>query len=75
MFLWCELHEGLDSAIIARQLLAEDIVLAPGNVYSLSQSAGRFLRFNVAQSGDPRLFSALGRAMSAGAPQGSTASD
>lgn len=67
MFLWCELPEGLDSSVIARQLLAEDIVLAPGNVYSLSQSAGRFLRFNVAQSGDPRLFSALGRAMAAGA--------
>ncbi|CAN7725752.1 hypothetical protein LJR009_002396 [Bosea sp. LjRoot9] len=35
------------------QLLPEGIVLAPGNVYGLSQSAGRFLRFNVAQSGDP----------------------
>ena len=75
MFLWCELPEGLDSAVIARQLLAEDIVLAPGNVYSLSQTAGRFLRFNVAQSADPRLFSALGRAMSAGAPQGRAGSD
>lgn len=67
MFLWCELPEGLDAAMIARQLLAEDIVLAPGNVYSLSQSAGRFMRFNVAQSGDPRLFSALSRAMTAAA--------
>ena len=66
MFLWCELPAGLDSSVIARRLLAEDIVLAPGNVYSLSQSAGRFLRFNVAQSADPRLFSALGRAMKAG---------
>ena len=66
MFLWCALPEGLDSSTIARQLLAEDIVLAPGNVYSLSQSAGRFMRFNVAQSGDPRLFSVLGRAMTAG---------
>lgn len=70
MFLWCALPEGMDSALIARQLLAEGIVLAPGNVYSASQSAGRFLRFNVAQSGDPRLFSALGRAMDAAASQG-----
>ncbi len=65
MFLWCELPEGLDSSVIARRLLAQDVVLAPGNVYSLSQTAGRFLRFNVAQSGDPRLFSALGAAMAA----------
>jgi DNA-binding transcriptional MocR family regulator len=63
MFLWCALPEGLDAAVIARQLLAQDIVLAPGNVYSLSQSASRFMRFNVAQSSDPRLFSALRRAM------------
>lgn len=61
MFLWCRLPEGLDSAVIARRLLAQNIVLAPGNVYSLSQSASRFMRFNVAQSGDPRLFAALGR--------------
>lgn len=61
MFLWCRLPEGLDSSVIAQRLLAQDIVLAPGNVYSLLQSASRFMRFNVAQSGDPRLFAALGR--------------
>jgi DNA-binding transcriptional MocR family regulator len=63
MFLWCALPDGLDAAVIARQLLVQDIVLAPGNVYSLSQSASRFMRFNVAQSRDPRLFTALRRAM------------
>jgi DNA-binding transcriptional MocR family regulator len=63
MFLWCALPEGLDAAQIARQLLAQDIVLAPGNVYSLSQTASRFLRFNVAQSSDPRLYRALAKAM------------
>ncbi len=67
MFLWCRLPEGLDSAVIAQRLLAQDIVLAPGNVYSLSQSATRFMRFNVAQSGDPRLFEAL-RTMTMAAP-------
>jgi DNA-binding transcriptional MocR family regulator len=61
MFLWCRLPEGLDSAVLAQRLLAEDIVLAPGNVYSLSQGATRFMRFNVAQSADPRLFEALER--------------
>ncbi len=68
MFLWCRLPEGLDSAVIAQRLLAQDIVLAPGNVYSLSQSAARFMRFNVAQSGDPRLFEAL-RTMTMAAPR------
>lgn len=63
MFLWCRLPEGLDAAEIAQRVLAEGIVLAPGNAFSLSQSAGRFLRFNVAQSSDSRIFRALETAM------------
>jgi DNA-binding transcriptional MocR family regulator len=63
MFLWCELPEGIDAAGIAQQLLAENIVLAPGNAFSPSQAAGRFLRFNVAQSSHPRIFAALTAAM------------
>jgi DNA-binding transcriptional MocR family regulator len=59
MFLWCRLPTGLDAANVARHALAQDVVLAPGNVFSLSQSAGRFLRFNVAQSLDPRVYSVL----------------
>src|SRR5690606_13056532 len=56
MFLWCELPQGIDATELARQALAQGIVLAPGNVFSLSQSAGSFLRFNAAQSQDTRLF-------------------
>jgi DNA-binding transcriptional MocR family regulator len=63
MFLWCELPEGLDAANIARRALAQNVVLAPGNAFSVSQSAGRFLRFNVAQSTDPRIFTVLEEAM------------
>lgn len=63
MFLWCELPEGLDAADIARRALAENVVLAPGNAFSVAQSANRFLRFNVAQSMDPRVFTVLGTAM------------
>ncbi|WP_332695050.1 aminotransferase-like domain-containing protein [Bosea sp. (in: a-proteobacteria)] len=65
MFLWCRLPEPLDAASIARRVLADGIVLAPGNAFSLSQSAGQFLRFNVAQCSDPRIFTALRRAMDA----------
>ncbi|PSJ58515.1 PLP-dependent aminotransferase family protein [Pseudaminobacter soli (ex Li et al. 2025)] len=63
MFLWCSLPDGMDAATIARRALAENVVLAPGNAFSLSQSAKGFLRFNVAQSLDTRVFSVLERAM------------
>lgn len=59
IFLWCRLPDGIDSADVARTVLAENIVLAPGNAFSLSQSASGFLRFNVAQSLDDRLFEKL----------------
>ena len=65
MYLWCELPEGLDAAEIARHALEEGIVLAPGNVFSPAQTAGRFLRFNVAQCADPRIFRMLDRAVMA----------
>ena len=38
-------------------------MLAPGNAFSLSQSAGGYLRFNAAQSGDPRVYEVLRSAM------------
>ncbi len=63
MFLWCQLPEGLDAADVARSALAEGVVLAPGNAFSLTQAASGFLRFNVAQSLDPAIFSVLERAM------------
>ncbi len=61
--LWCRLPDGQDSADIARAALNENIVLAPGNVFSASLTASPFLRFNVVQSSDPRLFSVLRQAM------------
>jgi DNA-binding transcriptional MocR family regulator len=64
-YLWVRLPGGLDSAAIARRCLEEKIVLAPGNVFSASQTAGAFMRFNVAQMSDKRIFSALRRAMDA----------
>jgi len=63
MFLWCRLPDGSDAAAIARACLKQGVILAPGNAFSQSQSAGDFLRFNVAQSGDRRVFEVLARAM------------
>lgn len=63
MFLWAELPAGLDSGQIARHALDKGVVLAPGNVFSPSHTASRFLRFNVAQSLEPYVFAVLRDAM------------
>lgn len=63
MFLWCQLPGGIDAANIARFCLKEGMVLAPGNAFSQSLSASGFLRFNVAQSTDRRVFDILARAL------------
>ncbi|WMT90847.1 PLP-dependent aminotransferase family protein [Pelagibacterium sp. H642] len=59
LFLWCRLPHGRDAAEVARAALTRNVVLAPGNVFSLSQSAGGFMRFNVSQMLDERIFEVL----------------
>lgn len=63
MFLWCRLPDGLDAAEVARAALAHNVVLAPGNVFSLSQSATGFMRFNVSQMLDQEVFAVLKEAL------------
>lgn len=63
MFLWCRLPDGVDAAELARKALARNIVLAPGNAFSHAQTAGGFLRFNVAQCVDERLFREIAELM------------
>ncbi|WP_341644157.1 aminotransferase-like domain-containing protein [Thauera sp. SDU_THAU2] len=65
MFLWCRLPQGMDAAAMARTCLKDGVVLAPGNAFSRSRSAGDFLRFNVAQCIDGRVFDVLARTLSA----------
>lgn len=62
-YLWCRLPEGADAATVARTALEHDIVLAPGNVFSPSQSAQQMMRFNVAQMAEPRIDDALSQAL------------
>jgi DNA-binding transcriptional MocR family regulator len=64
MFLWCRLPGDADAADVARACLRKNIVLAPGNAFSLSQSARSFMRFNVSQTRDTRIFRALDDALS-----------
>lgn len=62
--LWCRLPDRLDAADLARAALRHKLVLAPGNVFSVSRSASEFMRFNVAQMmADPRSFVLLSRAL------------
>ncbi|MET0439794.1 MAG: PLP-dependent aminotransferase family protein [Devosia sp.] len=60
MFLWCTLPDGADAADVARGALAHNVVLAPGNAFSLAQEARSYIRFNVSQSGDERIFEVIG---------------
>src|SRR3546814_6775371 len=67
MFLWARLPDGLDSAVVARHALEQGVVLAPGDVFSPSRSAAAYMRFNVAQCAEPRVFAVLERAMATAA--------
>ena len=59
MFLWARLPNDMDATALAHAALRENIILAPGNVFSLSKTAGSLMRFNVTQSQDPRLMDFL----------------
>ncbi|SHO65918.1 DNA-binding transcriptional regulator, MocR family, contains an aminotransferase domain [Pseudoxanthobacter soli DSM 19599] len=48
-YLWCRLPDAADASEVARRALRDGIVLAPGNVFSVAQTAADFMRFNVAQ--------------------------
>lgn len=63
MFLWCKLPEGIDAGKVAQAGLREKIVFAPGNVFSQTQSANSYMRFNVAQCADPRILRVLETAL------------
>ncbi|MEZ5829782.1 MAG: PLP-dependent aminotransferase family protein [Dongiaceae bacterium] len=59
LFLWMRLPDSHDAAELARRALRHNIVLAPGNVFSPSQSWPDWLRFNAPQSQHQRLFEFL----------------
>jgi DNA-binding transcriptional MocR family regulator len=64
--LWCTLPDGRNADDIARAALRQNVLLAPGNVFSISQSASGFMRFNVAQMADCRVFAVLEQALGEG---------
>jgi DNA-binding transcriptional MocR family regulator len=62
-FLWCRLPDGYDSTSIAQRAMERNVVLAPGNIFSVSGSATSYIRFNVAQLDDERIFTVIREAM------------
>ncbi|WP_245413554.1 PLP-dependent aminotransferase family protein [Mangrovicella endophytica] len=48
-YLWCSLPAGQDASVLAKAAMAEGVVLAPGNVFSVAGTAMGMMRFNVAQ--------------------------
>lgn len=57
--LWCAVPDRCDASRLAQLALKEGMLLAPGAVFSDSLQAARFMRFNVAQMGDPEIFRRL----------------
>jgi DNA-binding transcriptional MocR family regulator len=57
MFLWAD--TGVDSAALAAAGHEEGYLLAPGSLFSPHQSPSTFMRFNVANCGDPALLAFL----------------
>ena len=63
-YLWCKLPDVMDSAAIAQRALERNIVLAPGNVFSASQTFSSFIRINVAQT-DARIVDGIQQSFAA----------
>ena len=61
--LWCRLPDGCLAIDVAQAALTNDVVLAPGDVFSAAQSAAAMMRFNVAHCEDARVMAVLERAI------------
>ena len=65
IYLWARLPEGVAAGDVARHGLSRKVMFAPGPAFSASDEARGCLRFNVARSGDPRLYEVLDEAIAA----------
>ena len=61
--LWCELPDGRDATAVAQAALRDGIILAPGDIFSVSQTKTAFMRFNVTQMEVDEAYPALKRAI------------
>lgn len=63
IFLWTKLPHGISASEVSKICLKHGVVLAPGSAFSQSPLAPQYLRFNVAQSYDPKVYQVLSHAM------------
>lgn len=59
IFLWCRLPKDILASALSKYCLKNDVILAPGNAFSQADGAAHFMRFNVAQCIDKRIFDVL----------------
>jgi DNA-binding transcriptional MocR family regulator len=59
VFVWARLPEGLNACEVATLAASENIMLAPGNLFRPYQEPSPWLRFNVAQCCEERIFDFL----------------
>lgn len=52
MFLWCQLPQNISALKLTRDCLTQQVMMAPGNVFSVAENADCFVRINVAQMSD-----------------------
>jgi DNA-binding transcriptional MocR family regulator len=63
MFAWGQLPDGLDATEVARIAQERRVVFAPGRSFSADPRWRGYMRFNVAVSGEPKVFETLEWAM------------
>lgn len=59
LFIWVRLPPGCDAQALARAGLARDVLLGPGSLFGPEPGLLQCMRFNVACSDDPQLWSEL----------------
>ena len=59
IFIWCKLPHGIGASQLSQQCLKHNMILAPGKAFSQSELADQYMRFNVAQCIDKKVFDIL----------------
>ena len=62
-YLWCKFPKGIETTQVARNAMSQNVVLAPGNAFSPSRTLPDFMRFNVSQMTDRKIYDVLEHAM------------
>ena len=59
LYIWATLHAARDAETLARQGLAQDLVLAPGILFGFDPVLRHCMRFNVAHTDNPKVMAAV----------------